>query len=145
LKNEYGSFGKDKNYLLKLKDIWTSLGIDVPTFTADGPSTEMLEAGSIPGSAVGLNSGTSPEDFALATRINPGVPVFSTETYPGWLTHWGEKWAKRDSADLLKEVKFLMDNKKSFKLLCHSWGYEFRIYCRSELRRQRIRTRYYKL
>ena len=26
----------------------------------------------------------------LARSIVPGVPVFSSETYPGWLTHWGE-------------------------------------------------------
>jgi beta-galactosidase len=125
IENEYGSFGNDKNYLKKLKEIWTSLGIDIPTFTADGPTTEDLEAGTLPGSAVGLNSGSTSADFALAAKINPGVPVFSTETYPGWLTHWGEKWAKRDSADLLKEVKFLMDNKKSFNFYVIHGGTNF--------------------
>jgi beta-galactosidase len=125
IENEYGSFGNDKNYLLKLRDIWTSLGIDIPTFTGDGPTTKMLEAGTLPGSAVGLDSGSSPEDFALAEKINPGVPVFSSETYPGWLTHWGEKWATRDSTDLLKEVKFLMDNKKSFNFYVIHGGTNF--------------------
>ena len=62
----------------------------------------MLEAGSLPGSAVGLDSGSSQADFDLAKKMNPGVPVFSSETYPGWLTHWGEKWAKPDTARLLK-------------------------------------------
>ncbi len=33
IENEYGSFGNDKNYIQKLKDIWTSLGINIPTFT----------------------------------------------------------------------------------------------------------------
>jgi len=125
IENEYGSFGTDKNYLLKLREIWTSLGIDIPTFTGDGPTTKMLEAGTLPGSAVGLDSGSSAEDFALAEKINPGVPVFSSETYPGWLTHWGEKWATRDSADLLKEVKFLMDNKKSFNFYVIHGGTNF--------------------
>jgi beta-galactosidase len=125
VENEYGSYGKDKNYLQKLKDIWISLGIDVPTFTCDGATTEMLEAGSLPGSAVGLNSGTSQADWDLAAKINPGVPAFSSETYPGWLTHWGEKWAKSDSAQLLNEVKFLMDNKKSFNFYVISGGTNF--------------------
>jgi hypothetical protein len=125
IENEYGSFGNDKNYLLRLKEVWASLGIDVPTFTGDGPTTEMLEAGTLPGSAVGLDSGSSLADFALAEKVNPGVPVFSSETYPGWLTHWGEKWAKRDSADLLKEVKFLMDNKKSFNFYVIHGGTNF--------------------
>ena len=125
IENEYGSYSNDKNYLLKLKEIWTSMGIDIPTFTADGPSTKMLEAGSLPGSAVGLDSGTSPEDFALASKINPGVPVFSSETYPGWLTHWGEKWAKTDTIELMKEIKFLMDNKKSFNFYVIHGGTNF--------------------
>lgn len=125
IENEYGSFGNDRNYLLRLKEVWNANGIDVPTFTGDGPTTYMLEAGSLPGSAVGLDSGSSLADFALANKINPGVPVFSSETYPGWLTHWGEKWVKPDTAGLLKEVKFLMDNKKSFNFYVVHGGTNF--------------------
>jgi beta-galactosidase len=125
VENEYGSFGNDRNYLSRLREVWKNNGIDVPTFTGDGPTTYMLEAGSLPGSAVGLDSGTSLADFALANKMNPGVPVFSSETYPGWLTHWGEEWAKPDTADLLKEVKFLMDNKKSFNLYVVHGGTNF--------------------
>jgi beta-galactosidase GanA len=108
-----------------LREVWASNGIDVPTFTGDGPTTNMLEAGSLPGSAVGLDSGSSTDDFVLANKINPGVPVFSSETYPGWLTHWGEKWAKPDTSEFLKEVKFLMDNKKSFNFYVIHGGTNF--------------------
>jgi beta-galactosidase len=125
IENEYGSFGNDRNYLLRLKEVWSANGIDIPTFTGDGPTTYMLEAGSLKGSAVGLDSGSSLADFELAAKMNPGVPVFSSETYPGWLTHWGEEWAKPDTAELLKEVKFLMDNKKSFNLYVIHGGTNF--------------------
>lgn len=125
IENEYGSFGNDRNYLLRLKEVWSANGIDIPTFTGDGPATYMLEAGSLKGSAVGLDSGSSPADFELAAKMNPGVPVFSSETYPGWLTHWGEEWARPDTAELLKEVKFLMDNKKSFNLYVIHGGTNF--------------------
>jgi beta-galactosidase len=125
IENEYGSFGNDRKYLLRLKEVWKESGIDIPTFTGDGPSEYMLEAGSLPGSAVGLDPGSSPEDFELAKKMNPGVPVFSSETYPGWLTHWGEKWAKPDSSALMKDVKFLMDNKKSFNLYVIHGGTNF--------------------
>jgi beta-galactosidase len=125
VENEYGSYGNDRNYMAKLKEIWVNNGINVPFFTGDGPTTYMLEAGSLPGCAVGLDSGSSPDDFALAKKMNPGVPVFSSETYPGWLTHWGENWAKPDTADLLKEVRFLMDNKKSFNLYVIHGGTNF--------------------
>lgn len=125
IENEYGSYGNDRNYMFRLRDVWKSAGIDIPTFTGDGPTTYMLEAGSLPGSAVGLDPGSNAEDFALAAKMNPGVPVFSSETYPGWLTHWGEKWAKPDTARLLREVKFLMDNKKSFNFYVIHGGTNF--------------------
>ena len=125
IENEYGSYGNDRNYMVRLKEVWAANGIDIPTFTGDGPTTYMLEAGTLPGSAVGLDSGTSPADFELAARMNPGVPVFSSETYPGWLTHWGEEWARPDTAELLKEVKFLMDNKKSFNFYVIHGGTNF--------------------
>ena len=125
IENEYGSFANDRNYMQKLKELWASNGIDVPTFTGDGPTTYMLEAGTLPGSAVGLDSGSSPADFELAAKMNPGVPVFSSETYPGWLTHWGEEWARPDTSRLLREVKFLMDNRKSFNFYVIHGGTNF--------------------
>jgi beta-galactosidase len=85
----------------------------------------MLEAGSFPGCAVGLDSGSDQGCFDLAYTMNPGVPVFSSETYPGWLTHWGESWARPDTAALLKEVRFLMDTKKSFNLYVIHGGTNF--------------------
>jgi beta-galactosidase len=125
IENEYGSFGNDRNYLLRLRDVWKESGVDIPTFTADGATDFMLEAGAIPGSIIGLNPGSSQADFDLTNKLYPGVPVMSTETYPGWLTHWGEKWAKPDTAQLFKEVKFLMDTKKSFNLYVIHGGTNF--------------------
>jgi beta-galactosidase GanA len=125
IENEYGSYGNDRNYMKALKDTWEKSGIDVPFFTGDGPTTYMLEAGTLPGCAIGLDSGSSEKDFELARKMNPGVPVFSSETYPGWLTHWGEDWARPDTAALLREVKFLMDNRKSFNFYVIHGGTNF--------------------
>ncbi|RPH28775.1 MAG: beta-galactosidase [Bacteroidales bacterium] len=125
IENEYGSYGNDREYLKTLADLWRKNGITIPFFTGDGPTQHMLEAGSLKGCASGLDSGSEQKDFDLATSMNPGVPVFSSETYPGWLTHWGEKWAKPDSVALLKEVKFLMDTKKSFNLYVIHGGTNF--------------------
>jgi beta-galactosidase len=52
VENEYGSYGNDRNYMARLKDVWIENGIDVPFFTGDGPTTYMLEAGTLPGCAV---------------------------------------------------------------------------------------------
>ena len=125
VENEYGSYGNDRNYMTRLRDVWKQDGIDVPFFTGDGPTPYMLEAGSLPGAAVGLDSGSDEKHWTLARSIVPGVPVFSSETYPGWLTHWGEKWQRPGIAGLLKEVTFLLNNKKSFNLYVAHGGTNF--------------------
>jgi beta-galactosidase len=125
VENEYGSFGNDKQYLYRLKALWEQNGIDVPFYTADGPTAFMLEAGTVPGAAIGLDSGGSDGDFAAAASQNPEVPAFSSESYPGWLTHWGEQWARPDAAGILKEVKYLLDNKRSFNLYVIHGGTNF--------------------
>jgi beta-galactosidase len=125
VENEYGSYGNDRNYMMRLRDVWKANGIDIPFFTGDGPTPYMLEAGSLPGAAVGLDSGTDEKHWDLARSTNPGVPVFSSETYPGWLTHWGEKWQRPGIPELLKEVEFLLSHKKSFNFYVAHGGTNF--------------------
>ncbi len=125
VENEYGSYGNDRTYMQTLRHVWRSKGIDIPFYTADGPTPYMLEAGSLDSCAIGLDSGGSPADFAQATKKNPLVPSFSSETYPGWLTHWGEKWARVKTKDLIPEIKFLLDSGKSFSLYVVHGGTNF--------------------
>jgi hypothetical protein len=125
IENEYGSYGNDRRYIYWLRDFWRSHGIDVPFYTADGPTDFMLEAGSLPGCAVGLDSGTSDGDYAVAEKMNPGVPAFSSETYPGWLTHWGEKFATSSTEDIDGQLKYLLSQKRSFNLYVVHGGTNF--------------------
>ena len=125
IENEYGSYGNDRQYLKKLVSLWKQNGINIPFFTADGGTPYMLEAGSLPGCAVGLDPGGYPVAINLARKLRPGVPVFSSETYTGWLTHWGEKWAKADTADLYREVRFLLKNKLSLSFYVIHGGTNF--------------------
>ncbi|HQW84644.1 MAG TPA: beta-galactosidase [Ferruginibacter sp.] len=125
VENEYGSYGNDKTYMETLRNTWIKHGINVPFYTSDGPTAYMLEAGNIDGAAIGLDSGSDSADFAKATQHNPNVPSFSGETYPGWLTHWGEKWQRPDTLGLKREVEYLLKNKKSFNFYVIHGGTNF--------------------
>lgn len=125
VENEYGSYGNDRNYMYAMKDLWVAQGLDVPFYTSDGATTFMLEAGSLPGCAVGLDPSGNMDDYKLARKMNPGVPVFGSEIYPGWLTHWGEEWQRPDTNDLLEQVRFLLLNKISFNLYVLHGGTNF--------------------
>jgi len=125
VENEYGSYGNDKNYLEALRTEWTNNGIDVPFYTADGATPYMLDAGSLPGAAIGLDSGGDEKAFEQASLKNPEVPSFSSESYPGWLTHWGEQWARPDKEGIVKEIEFLLKTKRSFNLYVIHGGTNF--------------------
>jgi len=125
VENEYGSYGNDRTYMKWVQEIWKKCGIEVPFYTADGATPFMLEAGSLPDAAIGLDPGANAGNFEQATKVNPNVPSFCSELYPGWLTHWGEKWQRPDTTELIKDVKWLMDNKKSFNFYVIHGGTNF--------------------
>lgn len=125
VENEYGSYGNDRAYMRRLRDVWVRAGIDVPFYTADVATPSDLEAGHLEGAAVGLNPFSEESQAELARKVAPGVPVFSAETYPGWLTHWGEPWARPKLDGLLKEVAFLLAGRRSFDLYVAHGGTNF--------------------
>lgn len=128
IENEYGSYANDRAYIERLREIWRQEGVRGPFFTADGASRAALEAGTLPGAAVGLDPGYQPEGLELARQIRPGVPIFASEVYPGWLTHWGEPWARRKLEKLLHDVRYFLSNRLSFNLYMLHGGTTFGFY-----------------
>lgn len=125
IENEYGSYGNDKIYMNDLVRLWKKAGIDTPFFTADGAAKSNILAGSLPGLAIGLDPGTNKNQYKLVEHLRPGVPIFCSEYYPGWLTHWREKWAKVPTKNIIPTIKWFMKNHKSFNLYMFNGGTNF--------------------
>lgn len=125
IENNYGSFGNDRNYLTELKRIWQKNGIEIPAFTSNNATEEALGSGTLPGSAVGLITGGKQENFDMAAKINPGVPVFCSALETGKGSYWGGQWGQSDTLRLLQDVRFLMDKGKSFNLCVIHGGTNF--------------------
>jgi beta-galactosidase len=124
IENEYGSYPRrDHEYIVWLRDLWLTNGVSGPFYTSDGASEGFLKGVTLPGAAVGLDTGENEGHWAVARKMNPGVPVFSSEAYPGWLRHWGEgNWSPGDISGL---VTFYMEKKKSFNLYMLHGGSNF--------------------
>ena len=88
VENEYGSYGRDKEYMAEIRDALKSAGYDVPLYVAEGGA--QLANAWIPGTVAGVNGGGWPDVVKTADRYTPGGPYIVPEFYPGWLDHWGE-------------------------------------------------------
>ncbi|MBQ8900609.1 MAG: beta-galactosidase, partial [Akkermansia sp.] len=125
LENEYGSYKSPHDemaYIEWLKDFWTAKGAG-PFYLSEGSSNHHLRF--VPkGVAVGLDPADNARQMQNALRIAPGVPVFSSETYPGWLRHWGEgNWTP--SRNALNSVRWYMKDGVSFNLFVYHGGTSF--------------------
>ncbi len=114
VENEYGSWpDKEPGNITWLKNFWKAKGF-APFYMADGAGAHFFRNLPYPDKdiAVGLDPGTNDGQWNAAQAANPGVPILSAETYPGWLRHWGEgNWRP---SDITGAVKWFVDTKKSF-------------------------------
>ena len=120
VENEYASFGHDLAYLEQIRALWEEHGVHGPFSLADGLEQVSKAHTYLPGTALGINGGT---DFAGAQAIAGEMPVWMTEGYPGWITHWGDKdFARGDFAATLGQ---LLAQGRSFNLYVVHGGTNF--------------------
>ncbi|MEI9955562.1 MAG: beta-galactosidase [Ferruginibacter sp.] len=119
----------DKTYLNTLKKLWQQNGITGPFYTADGATPFMLEAGSVEGAAIGLDPGVNDDNFETAAKF-----ILMCRCLVPKLTQAGSPIGKKngkgpDTADLKKEIEYLLKNGRSFNLYVVHGGTNFGFYC----------------
>jgi beta-galactosidase len=124
VENEYGSYGDDKEYIGKIRDYLVEAGFKVPLFTCDGPSQLKSDVRDDIFSVV--NFGGNPESGFKALRdIRPKGPLMCGEYYPGWFDSWGTKHHTGSTANVVKEIGYMLDHKASFSIYMAHGGTTF--------------------
>ncbi len=125
LENEYGSYfvpHAKKDYIEWLRDFWQERA-GGPFYLSEG-GTHLHLRHAIPGVALGLDPCEDDATMKRAQDISYNVPVFSSETYPGLLRHWGEgNW--RPSRETLESVRWYMQHGHSFNIFVVHGGTNF--------------------
>lgn len=110
IENEYGSYGNDKKYLCRIENILRENGVDVPLFTSDGTTSEMLSGGTLPHVYKTLNFGSRADSaFNCLKGMQDDMPRTCMEFWCGWFDHWGERHHTRNAASVSAEVGKLVD------------------------------------
>lgn len=128
VENEYGSFGSDHEYMAAIRDQVVEAGFEGELFTSDGPTSEMLEGGALPGVTAVINFGSKPEErFAEFARFRTNVPRMCGELWFGWFDHWGCEHHLTPTESQAEDLDWFMREGVSFNLyMFHggsNWGF----------------------
>ena len=129
--NEYGSFGSSKSYLSKLVTYFNDVipPEQVPLFSTDGNSFDLLKRGSLTSSLLATI------DFGIGTNVTHsidqlrmysyGTPFVNSEFYTGWPDTWGGTHQTRPTTQILSTLKGMLDANGSVSFYMFSGGSNF--------------------
>jgi beta-galactosidase len=124
VENEYGSYGADKAYVLKIRDCLKEAGFTVPLFTCDG--TVQLKNDVQKSIFAVVNFGNNPEaGFKALREVQATGPLMCGEYYPGWFDSWGGPHHTGSNDHLIKELGWMLDHKASFSIYMIHGGTSF--------------------
>lgn len=126
VENEYGSYGNDKQYLNKIRDIMLENGAEVLLFTADGTQKSMIAGGGVDGVYKTLNFGSrAATAFNALKGIQEDMPKVCMEFWCGWFDHWGGKHHTRGHQAILKEMEDFFSQGAGFNFYMFHGGTNF--------------------
>ena len=129
VENEYGSFGKDHNYMQQIHQLLVDAGFTKSQlYTADGPI--QVPDGSLPDLPVGINfggekDGDAKDAFATLEKYRPQGPFFNSEYWAGWFDHWGSKHAHTNTEAQVANLRWMLEQGYSVSIYMFHGGTSF--------------------
>ncbi|MDE7160278.1 MAG: beta-galactosidase [Muribaculaceae bacterium] len=129
VENEYGSYGKDKEYVGTIRDMLRKeYGEDVEMFQCDW-SSNFLDNG-LDDLTWTLNFGTGADidrEFAPLRESRPDSPLMCSEFWSGWFDKWGAGHETRPADAMVQGISDMLEKGISFSLyMTHggtNWGH----------------------
>lgn len=129
LENEYGSFGRDHDYLRAVRAQMQSAGFDAPLFTSDGGAGRLFEGGTLADIPAVVNFGGGADDakasIAELAAWRPHGVRMAGEYWAGWFDHWGEQHHSQSPDDAARTVEWMMQQGVSFNIYMFHGGTSF--------------------
>jgi len=124
VENEYGFYGKDKEYLGELRQALLDAGFNVPLFCCDPPNH--LQDGYRADLFPVVNFGSDPAGaFKSLREILPQGPLMSGEFYPGWFDTWGAPHHLGNTLYYLGDLEYMLQHDESFSIYMVHGGTTF--------------------
>jgi beta-galactosidase len=124
VENEYGSYGKDVEYMGKMRQGLIDGGFDIPLFACN-PAGD-LKKGYRDDLFQVVNFGSDPANgFNKLREVLPSGPLMCGEFYPGWFDTWGAPHHLGKTGQYLKDLEFMLQNRGSFSIYMAHGGTSF--------------------
>ena len=122
--NEYGSYGKDADYMREIAQAIRDAGFDVPVFACNGRGA--VANGLVPELVQVVNFGSDPAGgFAELRKLSPKGPLMCGEFYPAWFDSWGKVHHVKGVDDVLADLAYMLERKASFSMYMAHGGTTF--------------------
>ena len=125
VENEYGSFGKDAEYMGDIRQALIDAGFTVPLFACNPTAGFAKGAAARTCSMWSISVPIRPERSAKLREIQPRGPLMCGEFYPSWFDTWGVEHHQKDGRDFLRDLKYMLEHKASFSIYMAHGGTTF--------------------
>jgi beta-galactosidase len=125
VENEYGSFGKDADYMGALRKALLDGGFDVPLFAcnppgviADGYREDLFQV-------VNFGAGGGKAAFETLHKFQKTGPLMNGEYYPAWFDMWGRKHRTGPAEPIIADLDYMLEHRHSFSIYMAHGGTSF--------------------
>lgn len=123
VENEYGSYGNDRVYLGKLRDMMREAGFNVPLITCDGGG--QMANGHLEETLPTINGVVGEQVMKTIDRYHPGGPYMVAEFYPAWFDVWGKRHSRRDFRSPAQQLDWMLGHGVSVSMYMFHGGTNF--------------------